>query len=1069
MVIEVVDKMKKQALRKDFYMEIRNSLGRFLSIFFIVALGVAFFTGIRSTQPNMKLSANQMYQDANLMDIQVMSTLGLTEEDIEALSEVDGVDEAIGVYSTDLLLTNLENQYVVKVHSLSDSLNKIILREGRLPQYKNECLVDAQFLENTGYRIGDKITLSSGTQEDIGEVLEGSEYTIVGSGISSLYLSMNKGTSSIGNGSVSNFIILPKEAFAYDAYTEIAITIDKNNDMMAYSPRYEELVEEVIDRIDAEVKEERIEARYHGIYTEALEEITEGEEELEQAIQDAELELKKGKKELDDAREKLDAGQKEIEEKEVELQKGWVTYYDSIQKLEDGEKKLKQGKIELENSRIELEQGKKELESLLQGTPNLEDRNQIDTEKQQIADYTVNLEGQNNGEENIGSANIPAQLEEMKTKLEQGEIELEAGMTAYNQSVQELKANKLKLAQVKKELEEGQAKLKEGKEDIEKGEKEYKEGLEEYQKGKKEADEEIADAQEEIRNAKAELNKLKKPQWYILDRNSIESYRGYGQDADRIGAIGTVFPMIFFLVAALVSLTTMTRMVEEERTQIGTLKALGYGRFAIASKYIVYALLATLGGSILGSAVGSKLLPYFIITAYQMMYVNLISIMIPYNMYYFIIATFIAVACVVFATWLACYKELTATPAILMRPASPKLGKRVFLERITFLWNRLNFTGKSTVRNLVRYKKRFFMTVFGIGGCMSLLLVGFGIKDSIFSVVGKQFGEIHIYDGVLTLDSLEEEETLHEAIEYIRNHPQIDEIMPVQEGFITVSAGNESKEAYLTVPEELVGLENYYQLKSRMKNESYSLSSDGVIITEKLGKLLDVAVGDKIEIEKGEDKIVEVTIEAISENYVMNYVFMSSELYKELYGVEPEYNEILYIAPQIILAEEDGFTQEMLEQAGIVGSTFLRNMSYEFADTLENMDVVILILILSAGGLAFIVLYNLNNINISERKRELATLKVLGFYDMEVSEYVFRENVLLTVIGSMAGIVMGFLLHRYIIVSVEIDMVMFGREIELSSYIKGVLLTMLFSAIVNLAMHYKLKRIDMATSLKSIE
>lgn len=1025
--------MKKQALRKDFYMEIRSSLGRFLSMFFIVALGVAFFTGIRSTQPNMKLSADSMYQDTNLMDIQVMSTLGLTEDDVNALSEVQGIDGIKGAYSADLLLNNLENQYVIKVLSLSDSINNIIIKEGRFPQQVDECLVDTQFLENTGYHIGDKITLSSGTLDDISDTLELSQYTIVGTGVSPLYLSMDKGTSSIGDGNVSNFIMVQKDAFAYDAYTEVNITIDKTSDDMAYTQEYENLVDEVIDRINIGVKDQRIEARYNRIYSDVLEEINQGQEELDQAIVDADLDLKEGKEKLEEAREKLDSGRDEIIKQEVEIQKGWSTYNNSVKKLNDGEKKLKAGKIKLEKSQKELEKSQKEYEALLQG-----------------------------------HSDMKTQLEAMKLALKKGEVELEAGWDEYNKSVQEMEVSKIKLNQAKKKLEDGQNKLGEAKKDIEKGEKEYQEGLEEYEKGKKEAEVEIAEAQEDILKAREELNKLKKPKWYVFDRNVIESYRGYGQDADRIGAIGTVFPMIFFLVAALVSLTTMTRMVEEERTQIGTLKALGYGKLAIASKYIVYALAATLGGSILGSSIGSKLLPYFIISAYQMMYVNLTSILIPYNMYYFIIATGIAVACVVIATWVACYKELSATPAILMRPASPKLGKRVFLERVTFLWNRLNFTGKSTIRNLVRYKKRFFMTVFGIGGCMALLLVGFGIKDSIFSVVGKQFGEIHIYDGVLTLDTLEEKETLDEAEEYIRNHEKIDSIMPIQEGIVSVSAGEVSKDSYLTVPQELTGLDNYYHLKSRTLKENYTLTKDNVIITEKLGKLLDVSVGDRIEIEKN-DITIEVQIEAISENYVMNYVFMSSELYRELYNEEAEYNQILYIAPKIGPGEEDSFTQDILQQTGIVGNGFLSNMSYEFADTLENMDIVILILIFSAGGLAFIVLYNLNNINISERKRELATLKVLGFYDVEVSEYVFRENIILTIIGSMAGILMGYILHQYIIISVEIDMVMFGRQISLFSYIKSILLTVLFSTIVNITMHFKLKTIDMATSLKSIE
>lgn len=1077
--------MKKKALRKDFYVEIAKTKGRFISIFFIVALGVAFFTGIRSTQPDMKLSADQTYDKSNLMDIQVISTLGLTDDDIKAINSVSGVEKCVGAYSKDALVIEDEDQYVIKLLSYPTSINKTILKDGRAPENAKECFVDTHFLISTGHKLGDKIYIKSGTEDDILDTLKYNEYTIVGSGNSSYYLSRDKGTSSIGSGDINSFIMLPKESFELEAYTEVYVTINNGQEFVAFSDNYDDTIDQIIDKIKKDIKEERIEARYLEVTTEAKEELKDAKTEFKDEKSKAERELLKAKKKLDDAKKDIDNGKSEIKKHEEEIANGWQDMEDSSVKLEDGKKQLNDGKKQLDASKNELEKGKSAYkQGLDEYNAAILDLNQGKAQVKQIEEQLAYME--NPGEKAMVESALEAQKQEIakagliltKTKeqldkskldLSNGEKEVNRATLEYNRSKLELSNNEIKLQEAKKKLESGEKEILKAKQDLEKGEKDYKDGLEEYNQEKEKADKEFVDAENDLSDAESDIAKIKKPKWYVLNRNSIPSYASYGQDAERIGAIGEVFPVIFFLVAALVSLTTMTRMVEEQRTQIGTLKALGYSKFSIASKYIMYALLATVSGSILGGIVGSLLLPYVIISAYQIMYENLGVITTPLNVEIMIWATLIAVVCVVMATFLACFKELAATPANLMRPAAPKLGKRVFLERIPFLWKRLNFTGKSTIRNLMRYKKRFFMTIFGIGACMALLLVGYGIKDSIFSITNIQYNEIHVYDGFITLDTEAKKTELEKAKNYIAYNNSIQSSTMIHESIIEAESRGNSNDVYLTVLEDIESVDDFYHFRNRITKESYSIDDNSVIITEKLSKLLKLDVGDTLTLKNGDFDSVDVTIGAISENYVMHYIFMTNNLYKKLFKESPEYNEILYIAPDITPAMEEDFTEDVLTNEAIISNIFARNISTDFEDTLDNLDVVILVLIFAAGGLAFVVLYNLNNINISERKRELATLKVLGFYDIEVSEYVFRENILLTIIGTLTGIILGIILHQYVIKTVEIDMIMFGRNILLFSYIKSILLTFLFSMIINFSMHFKLKKVDMATSLKSVD
>lgn len=882
---QTIVNMKRRIIRKEFVLEIKKSFHRFISIFFIVVLGVAFFTGIRATEPDMKISADAFYDERKLLDIRILSTYGLTQEDIQALEKLEEIQEIEGAYSKDVLCQMEEKQLTVKVLSLPNELNQIVVKEGRMPEKVNECIVDTGFLLKSGYQVGDTITIKSGTDEALSETLIEDTYVIVGSCITSYYLSLERGTTTIGNGVLDSFIMVPTDNFSYETFTELYITVNGAEDLFCYSKEYETFIENVIEKIEREVQKEREQARYNSIREEAQKKVDEAKQELKDSEEEADKELSKAK-------------------------------------------------------------NKKE---------------------------------------------------------------------------------------------------------------------------KKEAEQKIADAKEEIEEAEQKIEDIKMTEWYVLDRNTIQTYVEYEQDAERIGAVGEVFPIIFFLVAALVSLTTMTRMVEEQRTQIGTLKALGYSKITIAAKYLGYAFLATAGGSIAGGFLGCSVLPYIIINAYTIMYQNLEIIKTPFNLYYTVIAAGIAIACVLGATAVACWKELISSPAELMRPMAPKQGKRVLLERIPFIWKRLNFTRKSTVRNLIRYKKRFFMTIFGIGGCMALMLVGFGIRDSISSIVDLQYGKIHLYDVVLNLEEDRTKKEQKQIEEKLETDNRIKNKKYQYHSTIEIQKEEIEKTVNLIVLEEKEKVEEYYGFHERVSQRELSLSDTGVILSEKAAKVLKVKVGDTIFIKKENEKDIEVLIEGICENYVQHYMFMTKSYYQQLYQEVPDYNELLLSTDTLTEEEFDELAENLLEPDGITSVILTKNSSGRFEDMLENLDIVIVVLIVSAGGLAFIVLYNLNNISINERKRELATIKVLGFYDIEVSQYVYRENIMLTIFGILLGSILGMILHKYVILTCEIDMIMFGRTIRGISYVYGALLTCFFAVFINISMHFKLKKIDMATSLKSVE
>lgn len=1127
--------MKKRAIRKDFYVEIRKSLGRFLSIFFIVAMGVAFFSGIRAGEPDMRYSGDAYFDRNNVMDLRVIGTLGLTEKDIEALKETEGVETVEPGYSADMLL-NVEGNYkVLHVASVLKDMNKYTVEEGRMPEKSGECLMDGDFLKAHGFQIGDKITLSSGTKDAVTDTLKTDTFEIVGSGSSSMYFTYARGSSTVGNGEVSGFIGVLPEDFGLEAYTECYVSVKDAKALTAFTSQYDAKVEKVQENIE-EIADEQGKRRVDEIREEAEAELADAQAELDKGKKEAEEKLTDAKKQIDDGEKQLQEGKEQLKKANDELQSGKNKLYASQKEVDAAKKEISDGWSQYNTAKKEFdaqeaafkEQYDTGMAEIAKGEEELakawDDFNSQKAEydsgvtalaqaKELLAKLLASLESGMLPPEQIPQ--IQAQADALKAEIAEKEPVLQAAgaQIAAAQAILEQKQQEadVQFAEAKKQLEQGQAaieagrqqleasrkKLVEGEEQAKKGQKQIDAGWskihdgekqktesetlvteneeklakakEEYEQGKAEAEQEIHDGEEKIKDAQLEINKIENAQWYVQDRSALPEYTGFGDNADRIRAIAKVFPILFFIVAALISLTTMTRMVEEQRTQIGTLKALGYGKLSIAGKYLNYALLATVGGSIFGVLFGEKVFPYIIVTAYKIMYTHVPDVVIPYNWEYGIMAAGAAILCTGLATLLACYKELASQPAVLMRPPAPKQGKRVFLERIPFIWKHLSFIWKSTIRNLIRYKKRFFMTVFGIGGCMALMIVGFGLRDSIFAIGKLQYGELQLYDGMVILNTDTEEEDRKEPVEYLSSEKAVSDIMEGYLKKVTISKGKEEQEVYLSVPSDLEKNKEFQVFRNRITKKEFEMEKNSVILTEKAAQLLDVEKGDKIVLEDKDEKQAELQVTDICENYMEHYLYIPPETYREIYGEDMEPNTVYFKMKNFNEKGVKEIGENILDKRGALNVTYTYNIQGQLDDMLESLDIVIVVLIISAGLLAFVVLYNLNNINITERKRELATIKVLGFYDKEVSAYVLRENILLTIIGVVVGIALGSILHRFVIVTVEIDSVMFTRIIENISFVLSAALTCMFSFLVNAVMYFKLKKIDMVESLKSVE
>ena len=1118
---------RKNRLRTDAVREIKNTFSRFLSILVLSALAVAFLSGLRATAPDMQYTADNYYDRTHLMDGYVLSTLGLTQDDLDALAAATGVDRVEGAWTVDAIAEDC----IVSVRSMPERLNLPEVQEGRLPEAPDECVTERLLLVELGLEVGGTLELTM--NEDNEGDLACTAYTIVGIVNCPLYVGTDRGTSSLGNGKVDGFVFVPGENFTYDYFTVAYFTGSGLEALDSYGDEYDGRAEALIDSLDG-LAEERARLRYDTLVGDAQKELDDARAEFEDAKAEADRELADAWQELQDARQELDDGwadyyegvdtfEREIADAEKELA-------DALQKLNDAQRELDEGRPKYEDGLALYEDG---LASYEDGLAQYQDglaeyeRNKAALEEQQ-AQVTAGLEQYYAALAQVEGTPaydmMVAQLAEQKAQLDAAQAQLEVGyaqLAPVGQRLEEsravLDATKAELDSAKAELDntrrqldeaersiadgwrdyrsgqdeleqarvDGERELADALEKLNDGEIEYADGLKEYEDGKREAEEEIADAQAKLDDAQKELDDIEDCEWYVLGRNTNAGFVSFSQDTERVGNLATIFPVIFFLVAALACLTTMTRMVEEQRTQIGALKALGFSRLSISMKYLGYAFLASLIGGILGLAVGCTLIPAVIANAFNIMYA-MPPLEFMDQTVMCVLAVLAAVACTTGAALWACLSTLMDTPANLMRPRAPKAGRRVLLERVGFIWKRLTFTWKVTMRNLFRYQRRFWMTVIGIGGCTALIVTGFGLHESIFSILNEQFDHVFLYDATLGIDPDAGEEKLAAVERYLDGSPWIEDYLPASTTRLEVSSTGPAQSVTMFAIGDQDRFTQFIRLNHRQDDglvvlpghsshiadllygETGARPASGAVITEKLSELLGVSVGDTIVLDG--DKRVEVRVADIVENYVQHYVYLSETCYRELFGEEPEQNEILLrYADGAAQTESNAVSIDLMAMDGVASYSYIATLRDTFTDSMEAIDYAVVIIIISAAALAFVVLYNLTNINITERTRELATLKVLGFFDTETTAYVYRENIFLTIFGIVLGLVLGRLLHAWMVVTVEVDIVMFGRTAPPYAYVLAAAFTAVFSVMVNIAAHFKLKKVDMVESLKTVE
>ena len=1102
--------MKKRALWSDIFREIWRTKARFLSIFAIIMLGVGFFAGIKATGPDMLNTADHYFKELRLMDLKVQSTYGLREKDIDTLNRVPGVSAVQPGYSSDVFLD--DTGLIAKVFSYhkDNTLNQYKLTSGRLPQASGEIAMDENGEMGSQYKLGDTITFTNPDSETLNDTFKTVSYKVVGTVKSPMFISkIGRGSSNIGKGTADVFVVIPQEDFNLEVFTEAYLSFKDTTGLAPYTSAYDDLIEQ---------HKEEVEQALTGQPQERLKEI---QKEGQGKLADAKLKVV-------DAKQQLAEAQQELANAKVELDEGRQSYQEGMDRLES---ELANGQAELDSAKRELEQGKADLERnrklLSEGAAQLKDgQAELNAQKkamesklaqghelvkslkqiaklppeavpaeqkeqliaaagaadaglgQAVSGYlngavetsvligaTSSFEqGLNQASQKLASAQ--QELDTKKRQLEEGQAQLLAGERKLSQGEAQLNKGKSELAEARQK---GEAELASAKLKLEEGQAEYDKGQATYHEEKQKADQQIADAEQDIAEGQKELDELELPKTYVFDRSINPGYTEFSDNADRLASIAAAFPVFFFLIAALVSLTTMTRMVEEQRLQIGTLKALGYSNGDIMNKFLIYATLASVAASTAGLAVGYTLFPNIIFNAYGTLY-NLPSIRISFYLSYSVISIVVALLCTTMTALIASRVELRSNASVLMRPRAPKSGQRILLERVGFIWKRLGFTGKVTARNLFRYKQRMFMTVLGVAGCTALILSGFGMKDSIGGIAPLQFGKIMKYNAMIAFHDDSSEQLKKDYDKLIANTTELSGVLDVTQDAVTATAkGVNNQDVTVFVPESPDKLSDFVILKNRKTDKSIPLSDQGAVITEKLARLYDVGVGDSLTIQNNNNDASEIKIAGITENYTMHYMYMTPAYYESIFNKNPEVNTQLLTYPDTSSKWEDAFSEQLTNNERVAMVSFTSGVSIAFDDTMGSMNVVVVVLIVSAAALAFVVLYNLTNINVSERIRELSTIKVLGFYDKEVTMYIYRENMILTVLGIIAGNILGIWLHGFVLKTAEVDAMMFSQKIEWISYGYAAVLTLLFSGIVMLSMHYKLKRIDMIEALKSVE
>ncbi len=1088
--------MAGYAFTKNSLREICRTLGRYLAILTIIALGVGFFAGLRVTRTAMVKTGDTYLSGADMFDFRLISTLGITDGDVEYFDGIDGVKAAEGAITEDFLTTDSTGtECVLKALSIGE-INAPVLTAGRMPEKGDECLADAQKYGTED--IGKVITVTDGGET--ADNLKYSEYTIVGLCQSPLYLSHERGTTTLRGGSVAAFVYIPEDGFDFQAYTDLYIVIDKQGEI--FSDQYSTEIDAMRDDMEARL-EQRAELRYEEIAGDAQSAVDDAQKEYDDGYSkylaekaDAERKLAEARDELDSARKTLDSSKEKLTSGEAELESGERQYaagkaeYDA--NMASFQQKKEETLVQLDESQRQIDEGRK---MALDGIEQITATGVIDN-YEQLCTAEAELQAQLAAlpEESEEYAQLSAQLAQVQAQkkaiedtgvidkfngltktvenLDNAQLELDDAKEAANEQLaaaeRELDRAENELKNVREQLDSSKRTLSAGWIEYENGEEQYSQGLTEYEASKNEAEKSFAEAEKKLEDAKAEIENARREiediphaDTYVLDRETNTGYVCYNNDSLIVQGVAKVFPVFFFLVAALVCVTTMTRMVDDQRTQIGTLKALGYSNARIIWKYVCYSGSAAVIGCVSGFLLGSWLFPKAIWRAYSILY-GFCDIILVFDWKLGIISLAVSIICSSGATFAACRRDLGEVPAELMRPKAPAIGKRILLEKISVIWRKMPFLHKVTARNIFRYKKRMLMMVMGISGCTALVITGLGVRDSVCNIVNDQFDNIMKYDYTISFADGQSEAERAEFEESTKDI--LSKCVFVCGDTVDVECGSTLKTANIIATSDSA-ITDIIDL--HLNGNKVEFPKDGcAALSRKLADMAGVETGDKVTLRLGDTDTVELTVSGVFENYVYSYVLMTESTYTGAMQRTARYD-----TAYAVYSGDDlhGDAAVLVNDYGASAVTVTQDARNMIDNMLSSMNYIVMLVIACAGALAFIVLFNLSNINITERQREIATIEVLGFYPNETRSYVFRENMVLSAIGAAVGIILGTALHRYVMSQIKVDMVAFQSRITLLSYVIGVAATFLFTFIVDIIMRKKLKRINMAEALKSIE
>lgn len=1028
---------------KTTYREIRQSFGRYAAILAIVALGVGFFVGLMVVTPAMVRNGGRYLNSHDLYDLRLLSTLGFEKDSVDAFTGREDIKAVEGAVSSDFLAVDESGKSRVLVaQTLLEVQNQVELKAGRLPEAADEIVVDSSLFSKDD--IGKTIQVSDENSEETADLFAYDVYTIVGVADASYYINYQRGSTTLGTGRVSGFVYMLPDGFDTDYYTELFVRLDQNDRI--YSDAYKAKIEDLKTWAEP-IAEQEAQNRYDSLKADAQQKVDDAQKELRDQTADARTDLEEAKQKLTDGQKELADGKEQIADAKKQLQQAKQT--------------LAQKQTELNNGRAQLVDGRSQLET---------GQAQLDSARAQLnaAIAAAQSAGSQAGAESGMSGSAAVSLAQQLAQLDAQQAALDAQRNQLESSEAELTAGEKQLAAAKRELSSQEEQLNEQEQKLADAEKELADGQKEYEDGLQTLDEKTADAKEEIEDAQKQIDEIQEPDVYVLGRDTNIGYASYENDSTIVAGIAKVLPFFFFLVAALVCMTTMNRMVEEQRTQIGVLKALGYSEARIMGKYLFYAGSAAGIGSVIGFLIGSTIFPTVIWNAYKIMY-HMGDYELMFDPGLAVASLAVALLCSVGVTWLTCRYELMSTAANLIRPKSPKSGRRVWLEHIPLLWNHMSFLAKVSVRNVFRYKQRFFMMVIGIGGCTALLVTGYGIKDTIADIADMQYEEVQLYDMSATLKEGYPDADAADFSELtgVLSGSSKD-WMPFCEISMDLTGRSGVKTANVVIPQDTGAAQEYIRLRTEEGEDIPWPGEEEAVISAKLARKCGIRVGDTVTLRTEDGEKLKVKVTALSRNYIYNYVYISPETWELDNGSDPVYKSIYIHASEG--AQENRELSEKLLACEVVSAVAVNaDMLSQINKMMGSLDAVVLLVILCAGALAFIVIYNLTNINITERIREIATIKVLGFRPKETAAYVFRENVVLTALGTIVGLGAGICLHRFVIANIDVDMVTFQPRVLPFSFVKSILLTFVFMVIVDVVMYLKLERINMAESLKSVE